>query len=121
MLFTAVRLGDAKRSVQAALSWRQQLYAVDTKSGRERLVLPNFALEASWNKDQTKLVYSYDPSGDPAERQHRVQRMRVSCGFIIRQMTNIAAFLLLMALIGLIRIGVQMVNRFIIYLKLPAG
>ncbi|MGQ5720497.1 S41 family peptidase [Pseudochrobactrum asaccharolyticum] len=72
VLFTAVRLGDAKRSVQAALSWRPQLYAVDTKSGRERLVLPNFALEASWNKDQTKLVYSYDPSGDPAERQHRV-------------------------------------------------
>lgn len=72
VLFTALRLGDAKRSVQAALSWRPQLYAVDTKSGRERLVLPNLAREASWNKDQTKLVYSYDPSGDPAERQHRI-------------------------------------------------
>ncbi|MGU3575312.1 S41 family peptidase [Brucellaceae bacterium C25G] len=72
VLFTAIRLGDAKQSVQAALSWRPQLYAVDTKSGRERLVLPNLALEASWNKDQTKLVYSYDPSADPAERQHRV-------------------------------------------------
>lgn len=72
VLFTAVRLGDAKRSVQAALSWRPQLYAVDTKSGRERLVLPNYAGEASWNKDLTKLVYSYDPSADPAERQHRV-------------------------------------------------
>ena len=72
VLFTALRLGDAKRSVQAALSWRPQLYAVDTKSGRERLVLPNLAREAAWNKNQTKLVYSYDPSMDPVERQHRV-------------------------------------------------
>lgn len=72
VLFTAVRLGDAKRSVQAALSWRPQLYAVDVASGRERLVLPNFAREARWNPEQTKLVYSYDPSGDPPERQHRV-------------------------------------------------
>ncbi|MBK0022862.1 S41 family peptidase [Brucella pseudogrignonensis] len=72
VLYTAVRLGDPKRSIQAALSWQPQLYAVDTKSGRERLLLPNAAREARWNKDQTKLVYSYDPSADPVERQHRV-------------------------------------------------
>ena len=40
--------------------------------GRESLVLPNQAHEARWNGDQTKLVYSYDPSIDPAERQFRV-------------------------------------------------
>jgi tricorn protease len=72
VLFTAVRPGDAKRSVQAALSWKPQLYAVDAQTGRERLLLPNFASEASWNPDQTKILYSYDPSGDPPERQHRV-------------------------------------------------
>lgn len=72
ILFTALRLGDAKRSVQAALSWKPQLYTVDTKSGRESLLLPNFADEASWNSDLTKLVYSYDPSADPVVRQHRV-------------------------------------------------
>lgn len=72
VLFTAVRLGDAKRSVQAAQSWKPQLYAVDTQSGRERLVLPNLARQARWSPDRTKLVYSYDPSNDPQERQHRV-------------------------------------------------
>lgn len=72
VLYTTLRLGDAKRSVQGALSWKPQLYAVDIASGRDRMVLPNFALEASWNPDATKIVYSYDPSGDPIERQHRV-------------------------------------------------
>lgn len=72
MLFTAVRLGDPKRSVQAALSWQPQLYAVDTKSGRERLLLPNAAREASWNKDQTRLVYSYDPANGKYKRLFEV-------------------------------------------------
>lgn len=72
VLYTALRLGDAQRSVQGAASWKPQLYAVNIASGRESLVLPNFALEASWNPNATKLVYSYDPSADPIERQHRV-------------------------------------------------
>lgn len=72
ILYTAVRLGDAEQSVQAALSDRPQLYSVNLKTGREGLVLPNLASEAKWNSDQTKLVYSYNPSRDPDDRQHRV-------------------------------------------------
>ncbi|MHA6732337.1 S41 family peptidase [Devosia sp. A369] len=72
VLFEALRLGDAERSVQGALSRIPQLYAVNLENGRESLVLPNQAHEARWNKDQTKLVYSYDPSSDPKERQFRV-------------------------------------------------
>lgn len=72
VLFEALRLGDAERSVQGALSSIPQLYAVNLESGRESLVLPNQAREARWNGDLTKLVYSYDPSQDPAERQFRV-------------------------------------------------
>ncbi|ODT66600.1 MAG: hypothetical protein ABS75_26345 [Pelagibacterium sp. SCN 63-23] len=72
LLYTAPRLGDAERSTQGALSMLPQLYAVDVAGGRETLVLPNLALQASWNRDQTRLVYTYNPSGDPADRQHRV-------------------------------------------------
>jgi tricorn protease len=72
VLFEALRLGDAERSVQGALSRIPQLYAVSLESGRESLVLPNQAHEARWNSDQTKLVYSYDPSRDPTDRQFRV-------------------------------------------------
>jgi tricorn protease len=72
VLYTSLGLGDAERSVQAALSEKTQLYGVDTTTGRESLILPNFALEARWNPDATRLAYSYDPSTDPASRQHRV-------------------------------------------------
>lgn len=72
ILYTAFRLGDAEQSVQAALSYKPQLYAVDTETGREALVLPNYAEQALWNRDQTRLVYSYNPSLDPDDRQHRV-------------------------------------------------
>lgn len=72
ILYTATRLGDARRSVQAALSRKPQLYAVTLANGRERLLLPNLARQASWNPDASRLVYVYDPSADPAERQHRV-------------------------------------------------
>ena len=72
ILFTALGLGDAERSVQGALSEKPQLYAVDTQSGRESLVLPNYALSARWNPAQDRLAYVYDPSTDPATRQHRV-------------------------------------------------
>ncbi|MAN46367.1 MAG: hypothetical protein CMF04_09245 [Hyphomonas sp.] len=73
VLYMALKLGDAEQSVQGALSGQPQLYAVDTQTGRERLVLPNLARQASWNPHQTKLVYAYDPSGDPSDRQHRVE------------------------------------------------
>ena len=72
ILYTSVRLGDAEQSVQAALSTLPQLYAVNTRSGRETLVLPNMATQASWNRDHTRLVYTYNPSNDPEDRQHRV-------------------------------------------------
>lgn len=72
VLYKAQRLGDAERSVQAALTHLPQLYAVSTETGRESLVLPNQAQQASWNRAQDQLVYSYDPSQDPADRQHRV-------------------------------------------------
>lgn len=72
ILYTAVRLGDAERSTQAALSNLPQLYSVNLDNGREDLVLPNLASEAKWNSDQTRLVYSYNPSRDPEDRQHRV-------------------------------------------------
>ncbi|MFD2649121.1 S41 family peptidase [Devosia albogilva] len=72
VLYEALRLGDAEQSVQGALSGLPQLYAVDTGTGRDRLVLPNLAGEASWNQDQTALVYTYNPSFDPPERQYRV-------------------------------------------------
>lgn len=72
ILYTAQRLGDAEQSVQAALSGKTQLYAVNAETARETLVLPNLAEQAKWNRDQTKLVYSYNPSGDPDNRQHRV-------------------------------------------------
>ena len=72
VLYQALRLGDAEQSVQGALSGLPQLYAVDTTTGRDRLVLPNLAGEASWNPDQTALVYTYNPSFDPPERQYRV-------------------------------------------------
>ena len=72
VLFEALRLGDAERSVQGALSSAPQLYAVSLDTGRESLVLPNQAYDASWNSTQNKLIYSYDPSGDPPYRQFRV-------------------------------------------------
>jgi tricorn protease len=72
ILYTAPRLGDAELSVQAALSFGTQLYSVDTETGREALVLPNIALEAAWNGDRTQLAYTYNPTLDPDERQHRV-------------------------------------------------
>jgi len=72
ILYTSTRLGDAERSVQAALSGKSQLYSVSTSTGRESLVLPNLAEEAKWNREGSKLVYSYNPSLDPTERQHRV-------------------------------------------------
>ena len=72
VLYTSLGLGDAEQSVQAALSYKSQLYALDTASGRETLVLPNFALDARWNKAVDRLVYTYDPSGDDPSRQHRV-------------------------------------------------
>lgn len=71
ILFTALRPGDARRSVQGALSDKPQLYAVSALHGRENLVLPNLALQAGWNGDGTLLAYSYDPSSDPSDRQHR--------------------------------------------------
>ncbi len=72
VLYQALRLGDAERSIQGALSYAPQLYGVNLESGRENLVLPNQAHEARWNGDQSKLVYSYDPSSDPTDRQFRV-------------------------------------------------
>ncbi|MHA6731061.1 S41 family peptidase [Devosia sp. A369] len=72
ILYTALRLGDAEQSVQGALSGKPQLHAVDIGSGREGLVLPNLAEQAQWNREQTRLVYSYNPSIDPEDRQHRV-------------------------------------------------
>lgn len=72
ILYSARRLGDAEQSVQSALSGHPQLYSVDSDTGRETLVLPNLAEQARWNRDQTRLVYAYNPSWDPAERQHRV-------------------------------------------------
>lgn len=72
VLFTALRLGDAEASVQAPLTRRPQLHSVSLASGRETLLLPNLAEEASWNADGTRLLYSQDRSGDPKERQHRV-------------------------------------------------
>src|SRR5690606_7401188 len=60
------------RSVQAALSDKAQLYAVDVETGRESLVLPNYAPEARWNPSMDKLVYTFDPAGDAVVRQHRV-------------------------------------------------
>lgn len=72
VLFEALRLGYAEQSVQGALIELPQLYAVDIETGRERLVLPNSAGEAIWNRDQTALVYTYNPSADPWERQFRV-------------------------------------------------
>lgn len=72
ILFRAGGLGDAERSVQAALSDKPQLYAVDVETGRETLVLPNYASEAQWNKAMDKLAYTFDPAGDASVRQHRV-------------------------------------------------
>lgn len=72
IVYSAIGLGDAERSVQGALSLKPQLYALDTTSGRETLVLPNFALNARWNKAMDRLVYTYDPAGDDSSRQHRV-------------------------------------------------
>ncbi|KKC35552.1 hypothetical protein WH87_15965 [Devosia epidermidihirudinis] len=72
ILYTSLGLGDAERSVQGALSFKPQLYAANTQTGRETLVLPNYALEAQWNAAQDKLAYVYNPSVDPDERQHRV-------------------------------------------------
>lgn len=51
ILFEAVRLGDAEHSIQGALSSSPQLYAASVDRGREVLVLPNQAGEASWNSE----------------------------------------------------------------------
>src|SRR5690606_35375223 len=72
IVYTSLGLGDAERSVQGALTFKPELYAANTQTGRETLVLPNYALEARWNAAQNKLVYVYNPSLDPEERQHRV-------------------------------------------------
>lgn len=72
ILYTSLGLGDAERSVQGAQTFKPQLYAADTQTGRETLVLPNYALEAQWNGAHDKLAYVYNPSLDPDERQHRV-------------------------------------------------
>jgi tricorn protease len=72
ILYRTLGLGDAEQSVQAALSFKSQLYALDAETGRERLLLPNYALDARWNPAMDRLVYTYDPSGDAEIRQHRV-------------------------------------------------
>lgn len=72
VLFNAIRLGDPVASVQAPLSGLPQLYSVSLASGRERLVMPNLAEQASWSADGTRLLYAQDRSADPKERQHRV-------------------------------------------------
>lgn len=72
ILYNSLRLGDAEQSVQAALLNEPQLYSVSVQSGREALVLPNLAIQAKWNKEGTRLVYTYNPSADPYDRQHRV-------------------------------------------------
>ena len=72
ILFHSLGLGDAERSVQGALSSKPQLYSIDASSGRESLVLPNYALGARWNSAMSKLAYTYDPGGDAEIRQHRV-------------------------------------------------
>lgn len=72
VLFTKRGLGDAMASLQAPLSGLPQLYAAHTADGRQQLVLPNAAEDAVWNSGGTKLLYTYNPSVDPAVRQHRV-------------------------------------------------
>jgi tricorn protease len=72
VLYEANRLGDGEASVQGALSGRAQLYQIALDTGREGLVLPNQAQQAHWNTDKSRLVYSYDPSSDPRDRQVRV-------------------------------------------------
>ncbi|MBJ6988598.1 S41 family peptidase [Devosia sp. MC521] len=72
ILYSRIALGDAERSVQTALSSKPQLFAQSVETGRETLVLPNYASDARWNTAMDKLAYSFDPAGDRAERQHRV-------------------------------------------------
>ncbi len=72
VLFTRAALGDPVASLQTPLNGNRHLYRLDTGTGRDRLVLPNQADQAVWNRDATELLYSYDPSLDPVSRQHRV-------------------------------------------------
>lgn len=73
VLYNMVRLGDAKQSLQAPQSGKPQLYQVTLDGDRQSLVLPNLAQQAVWNRAQTQLLYTYNPSNDPDTRQHRVE------------------------------------------------
>lgn len=73
VLFSAPGLGDAKGSLQTALTGRAHLYAVDLTTDRRRLVLPVEAGQAVWDPEWRRLAYVHNPSLDPEERQHRVE------------------------------------------------
>jgi tricorn protease len=72
VLFTSRGLGDPVATVQTPLNGSPHLYQVDTDGSDRKLVLPNQARHATWSPDGASLLYSYDPSLDPASRQHRV-------------------------------------------------
>ncbi|PIK70180.1 peptidase S41, partial [Methylobacterium frigidaeris] len=74
-LFASWRLGDATRTfAPPGLSEHaSQVYAVPLAGGRETLVLPNAALDARWDPEGRRLLYT-SPNVEQRFRQHQVSR-----------------------------------------------
>ncbi len=75
VLFASARLGDATRTFAPPLrsELANQVYAVPLAGGRETLVLPNAALDATWDPEGRRLLYT-SPNIEQRFRQHQVSQ-----------------------------------------------
>ncbi|AWN49630.1 peptidase S41 [Methylobacterium terrae] len=73
VLFASRRLGDAARTFAppGRSEHATQVYAVPLAGGRETLVLPNAALDARWDPEGRRLLYT-SPNVEQPFRQHQV-------------------------------------------------
>ncbi|SEP44996.1 tricorn protease [Methylobacterium sp. ap11] len=75
VLFASARLGDATRTFAPPLrsELASQVYAVPLAGGRETLVLPNAALDATWDPEGRRLLYT-SANIEQRFRQHQVSQ-----------------------------------------------
>ncbi len=75
VLFASRRLGDAARTFAPPVRSEHatQVYAVPLAGGRESLVLPNAALDARWDPEGRRLLYT-SPNVEQPFRQHQVSQ-----------------------------------------------
>ncbi len=75
VLFASRRLGDATRTFAppGISEYAAQVYSVPLAGGRETLVLPNAALDAVWDPEGRRLLYT-SPNIEQRFRQHQVSQ-----------------------------------------------